>query len=121
MVAEGLAADPVLVAVAGPVHAAVAAGGLAPTAAADLVLAQSLVPNPGTDPDPGLVAVEPVNQKADPLHQTVCLMEGQIGKTMIRCLACFIIDNIHSFRTLYLKHISCVFRCACIIALYITL
>lgn len=82
-VAEDRAAVLALAAAPGLVPAAVAAAGPVPTAAADHDLAQSLVPSPAADP--GLVAVAPANQKADPLHPTASPTVAQTGKMMIRC------------------------------------
>jgi len=101
---EGLAAVAALVPVAGLVLAAVAAGGLAQTAAADLVPAPSLAPNHAADP--GLVAVAPANQRAGPQHPMESPTAAQTGKTMIRQMACLI--DFHSFKTLYFKHVSLV-------------
>jgi len=95
--AEDLAADPAPVAAAGPVLAAVAAGGLAPTAAADHALAPSLVPNPAADPGPAAVTVEAANQRAGPPHPTVSTA-APTGKTTIR----FDLSHyLHLFKTIF--------------------
>lgn len=94
MAVEGLAAVAALVPVAGLVLAAVAAGGLAQTAAADLVPAPSLAPNLAADPGP--VAVAPANQRAGPQHPMESPTAAQTGKTMIRQMAC--LKDFHSFK-----------------------